>query len=115
MECIIKDNEKARGDNYGLIIAKGDMNAKNFVSDLDGTLLSGNKTLSAFSINTINALVDKGLLFSYATARSFVTARQVTSGLKSNIPVIINNGSFIVNSPFVSVNKLLLSYFKFCI
>ena len=76
------------------------MNAKNFVSDLDGTLLSGNKTLSAFSINTINALVDKGLLFSYATARSFVTARQVTSGLKSNIPLIINNGSFIVNSPF---------------
>lgn len=35
-----------------------------YVSDLDGTLLR------------INSLVDKGMLFSYATARSLITAKK---------------------------------------
>ena len=42
-----------------------------YVSDLDGTLLNSNQTLSPFTIQTINQLVSDGMLFSYATARSY--------------------------------------------
>ena len=77
-----------------------------YVSDLDGTLLNRNQTLSDFTIDTINELVGKGMNFSYATARSLITASQATAGLTTNIPVIIYNGSFVVES---ATNKRLLS------
>ena len=48
-----------------------------FVSDLDGTLLRSDETLSQFTIDTINELAKRGILFSYATARSLVTAKKV--------------------------------------
>ena len=66
-----------------------------YVSDLDGTLLRSDETGSDFTVHTINALVEKGLLFSYATARSIVTASRVTEGLSTKIPVILYNGAFI--------------------
>ncbi len=69
-----------------------------YVSDLDGTLLRRDETLSRFTIDTINALVERGMIFSYATARSLVTASKVTAGLSTKIPVIIYNGSFIKQS-----------------
>lgn len=69
-----------------------------YVSDLDGTLLRRDETLSSYTINTINALVERGMVFSYATARSLVTASKVTVGLSTKIPVIIYNGSFIKHS-----------------
>ncbi len=69
-----------------------------YISDLDGTLLNSNARLSDFTKETINRLTDKGLLFSYATARSYITAEKVTDGLKLNIPVILNNGAFIINN-----------------
>ena len=69
-----------------------------FVSDLDGTLLRSDETLSPYSCDVINLLTDKGMLFAYATARSLVTARKVTSGLDAKIPLIIYNGAFIVDN-----------------
>lgn len=69
-----------------------------YVSDLDGTLLRGDQTLSDFTVETINALTEQGMLFSYATARSYVTAKPVTEGLTAGLPVIVYNGSFIVES-----------------
>ena len=52
-----------------------------YLSDLDGTLLRSNERLSDYTIKTINQFVEKGGLFSYATARSLVTASTVTKGL----------------------------------
>ncbi len=69
-----------------------------YVSDLDGTLLRRDETLSSFTIDTINALIERSMIFSYATARSLVTASKVTAGLSTQIPVIIYNGSFIKES-----------------
>lgn len=66
-----------------------------YVSDLDGTLLRPDETLTPFTVQTINSLVEKGLLFSYATARSIITASRVTRGLSNHIPVILYNGAFI--------------------
>lgn len=65
-----------------------------YVSDLDGTLLRGDKTISPFSLSAINALIEKGMLFTYATARSFYTASEVSRGLCPKIPIILYNGTF---------------------
>jgi Cof subfamily protein (haloacid dehalogenase superfamily) len=54
--------------------------------------------MSEYTIKTINDLINKGMCFSYATARSLSSASVVTSGLTTNIPVIIYNGTFIVNA-----------------
>jgi len=68
-----------------------------YVSDLDGTLLRRDQTLSVFTCDAINALVEKGMLFSFATARSIVTSRKVAAGLVPQIPQIVYNGTFIVD------------------
>ncbi len=67
-----------------------------YVTDLDGTLLNRQDRISPFSVRVINELVDKGLLFTYATARSLVSASKVTEGLSTEIPVIAYNGAFII-------------------
>jgi len=77
-----------------------------YVSDLDGTLLHRDQTLSSFSAATINALVAEGMLFSYATARSVHTAGVITAALDKNIPVIVYNGTFILEN---GTHKRLLS------
>lgn len=69
-----------------------------YVSDLDGTLLNSTGRLSMFTQKTLNQLITKGLLFSYATARSRASAVKVTKELNINIPVIVYNGAEIVQS-----------------
>ena len=66
-----------------------------YVTDLDGTLLNRQDRINPKSIEIINALVGKGMLFTYATARSLVSASVVTEGLSTDFPVIIYNGVFI--------------------
>ncbi len=77
-----------------------------YVTDLDGTLLNSHDTINPYSIEVINALVDKGMLFTYATARSLVSASVVTKGLSTKIPVIAYNGAFIFEP---STNEVLAS------
>ena len=79
-----------------------------FVTDLDGTLLNRGSRISDFSRKTINGLVEKGLLFTYATARSLASASVVAEGLSTEIPIIAYNGAFIVEP---SDGKILLSNF----
>lgn len=79
-----------------------------YVTDLDGTLLRSNEQTSEFTNRTINELVEKGMMFSYATARSYVTAHKVTKGLNAQIPIIVHNGTFIRDNV---TNELLLSNF----
>jgi len=66
-----------------------------YVSDLDGTLLNTQDAISPYSIDVINRLVEAGMLFTYATARSLISASVVTKGLNSRIPVIAYNGTFL--------------------
>lgn len=68
-----------------------------YVTDLDGTLLNTRDAINQYSIDTINALVEEGMLFTYATARSISSASIVTKGLSTKIPVISYNGASIVN------------------
>ena len=66
-----------------------------YVSDLDGTLLNSEKHLTDKTMNIINSLIDKGLLFTIATGRSTATTIPILSRLKINIPIILLNGVII--------------------
>ena len=81
-----------------------------YVSDLDGTLLTSDVTLSAYTCETLNRLTEQGMLFSYATARSYITARKVTEGLNAHFPLIVYNGVFIVDN--THGNIIISNYFS---
>lgn len=81
-----------------------------YVSDLDGTLLRSDETLSEYTIKLLNQLTENGILFSYATARSLVTAKKVTKGLNTHIPLIVYNGAFVMDN--VTEEIILANYFE---
>lgn len=64
-----------------------------YVTDLDGTLMRNDKTLSEFTVNTLNQLINQGMLITYATARSFQSAWEITEDIHFKIPVITRNGT----------------------
>lgn len=68
-----------------------------YMSDLDGTLLQSNEKTSEYTNKTINALIERGMLFSYATARSYLTASRVTAGLQTDLPLVVYNGAALVD------------------
>lgn len=80
-----------------------------YVSDLDGTLLRSNETTSEYTNFVINSLVDKGMIFSYATARSLITAKKVTKGIEAKIPLIVYNGAFVIDN--ITEKILIANYF----
>ena len=68
-----------------------------YISDLDGTLLNKEGCISDYTIETINKLIDQGMNFTYATARSLISATPITKNLNLNLPLIIYNGTFIID------------------
>ena len=80
-----------------------------YVSDLDGTLLRTNQKTSDFTNKIINELVEEGLLFSYATARSYNTSHKVTEGMTADFPLIVYNGVFVRDN--ASGEMLLKNFF----
>lgn len=67
-----------------------------YVTDLDGTLLNTQDKVSEYSSRVINELVEQGMLFTYATARSLSSSSIVAAGISTEIPVIVYNGVFIL-------------------
>jgi len=80
-----------------------------YVSDLDGTLLRSNEATSEYTNQVINSLVEKGMIFSYATARSLITAKKVTKGIQAKIPLIVYNGAFVIDNATEEI--LMANYF----
>lgn len=80
-----------------------------YLTDLDGTLLRSDETISARTAMLINRMVAEGMHFTYATARSRNTARKVTAGLDARMPVIVYNGAFVLDNTDASV--LVGNYF----
>ena len=79
-----------------------------YVSDLDGTLLRSDISTSAYTNETINRFAGEGMLFSYATARSYNTSVKVTRGLNAQIPLIVYNGAFVIDN---ATGEIMLSNF----
>ncbi|TCZ80059.1 HAD family phosphatase [Paenibacillus albiflavus] len=70
---------------------------KLYVSDLDGTLLRNNASLSEFTRENLNLLIDNGMHFTVASARSIVAIQRILGQVNFRLPVIEFNGSFITD------------------
>lgn len=66
-----------------------------FISDMDGTLLNNKQVISEESIAIINELIDQGLQFTIATARSYDSAAKLLEEIHFKLPLIFMNGVFI--------------------
>ncbi|MBT6906865.1 MAG: HAD family phosphatase [Gemmatimonadetes bacterium] len=66
-----------------------------YISDLDGTLLRPDGTLSDYSRDGLNRLIADGMHFTVATARSVVSIRQLLQGLQLSLPVVNLNGALL--------------------
>ena len=82
-----------------------------YVSDLDCTLLISNEKTSEYKNNIIISLTERGMIFSYATARSLITAKKATSGIKAKIPLIVYNGAFVIDN--LTEDILIGNYFDY--
>ena len=69
-----------------------------YVTDLDGTLLRSDATLSPYTVSTINRLTEQGLAFTYATARSIESARPIAGELNLRLPAITRNGAVLADN-----------------
>lgn len=66
-----------------------------YITDLDGTLLNRESRLSEKSKEILNKFIQNGGMFTYATARSYNSAKYVTEGLNITTPIVVYNGAFI--------------------
>jgi len=65
---------------------------KLFISDLDGTLFNSNAEITDNTAEIINSLIERGMNFTFATARSERSAIEMTKKLKINTPCLLMNG-----------------------
>ncbi len=70
-----------------------------FVTDLDATLLQNDGTLSKYAANALTQLLNSGLNFTVASARSVVSIKEALGSLPLRLPVIEINGAFITDYP----------------
>ena len=68
-----------------------------YATDLDGTLLRSDKSISDESAELLNQLTDRGVLFTFATARSYSSASPLLTKLRLNCPAVTFNGVFVVD------------------
>lgn len=66
-----------------------------YVSDLDGTLLQSDATIGEETARRLNMLMEKGVAFTFATARSFSSAGEITKRLALKLPLITYNGAVV--------------------
>jgi Cof subfamily protein (haloacid dehalogenase superfamily) len=72
-------------------------NQKLFISDLDGTLLQGDGTLSDYSRKALTELLKAGVHFTVASARAWGEIRPVLGDLPLALPVIAINGAYLTD------------------
>ncbi|MBL6989540.1 MAG: HAD-IIB family hydrolase [Bacteriovoracaceae bacterium] len=68
---------------------------KLYISDLDGTLLNAKGELSAYSRHQLIHLLERGVHFSVASARSLSSIKHLMKGIPLQLPVIALNGASI--------------------
>lgn len=64
-----------------------------YITDLDGTLLRPDQTVSSYTVEVINRFIDRGGLFSIATARNLTGLRMLDfGGIRWNCPLVLGSG-----------------------
>ncbi len=63
-----------------------------YLTDMDGTLLKNDGTVSKKSREIINSLASSGMLFSVATARSIISAKRLLDGVNITAPAVLQSG-----------------------
>lgn len=73
-----------------------DFDPKNclFVSDLDGTLLNPESRFPDDQAERLNRMIDRGLKFTIATARSYESTHPILNHVRFQLPVILFNGVY---------------------
>ena len=71
------------------------MDIRLVVTDLDGTLLSPDRTISDHAVEVISRLKEKGVLFTFITGRPWCAAERFAKRVGIDIPVISCNGAVI--------------------
>lgn len=71
------------------------MGVKLFVSDIDGTLLTPGKKISARNIDAVKKMVAAGITVTIATGRMYKAALPIAKELGVNVPIITYNGALI--------------------
>lgn len=69
-----------------------------YISDMDGTLLQSDGTLSEYTKEKLNKFYEKGIPFSVATARSMVSAMPILDGVHFAAPIVLMNGVFVYDT-----------------
>lgn len=64
-----------------------------YVSDLDGTLMQPDATLSAETVRLLNAAIVRGANFTVATARTPATVASIIAPLSMRLPAIVMTGA----------------------
>ncbi|WP_127585784.1 HAD family hydrolase [Paenibacillus koleovorans] len=68
-----------------------------FLTDLDGTLLRSDATVSPFTVETLTWLLEQGVPVSYATARSYRSSMQVVGEIPWQHPLVLYNGAVLMD------------------
>jgi len=69
-----------------------------YISDMDGTLLQSDGTLSEYTKEKLNEFYRKGIPFAVATARSMVSATPILEGVHFSAPIVLMNGVFVYDT-----------------
>lgn len=64
-----------------------------YITDLDGTLLDANSSITDETVSILNPLLDQGLQLTVATARTPATVVPMLSRLHTRLPFIVLNGA----------------------
>lgn len=67
------------------------------VTDLDGTLLRSDRSLSEYTVRVLRAAIAAGVGLTYATARSHHTASPLLTGVGLRLPAVVFNGALAVD------------------
>ena len=79
-----------------------------YVSDLDGTLLNEESRITSATAESLNRLMDEGMLFTIATARTPATVVELMADVKLAMPVILMTGALvydIASNSYLSVSS----------
>jgi len=69
-----------------------------YISDLDGTLLNQSAELTLYTKTALNRMIEDGLRFTIATARTPATANIILEGVRWDLPLVLLNGVVILDN-----------------